>query len=657
MSTLTSRPTTHRSRLGAARRCLATAVLGTFLTVPIAAATVQTAAADPGTTTDRLILTGTADTATSTFVTWRSSSPSPAFVEYRPVGAASASVDATPGDSINDFTHFSAEVTGLTPETTYEYRVGREGDWTEWRSFTTAAQGAKPFEFIYYGDAQIDLPTTWPAVVNAAHAKAPNAVGSVHAGDLIDTASNQTQWTNWFAGMGESGRTTTVLAAPGNHEYSGDSLMRHWKANFQYPLNQPSIDTIGELAQLAEGDTPAAKRTAALFEHWTQFAGETVYYVDYQGVRFITLNATRNSTFLTPANLPACSGSDCPNIGALWIDFQAAWLDQILENNPHQWAVATFHQPVYSVSSGRDEPILRAAWVPVFQKHNIDLVLMGHDHTYARGFNNDDMTQTPGITTGPVYAVANSGGKYYSLASDAANVWTNNNATQVKRGANVSTYQVISVDGGTLTYESYVAAKNGNVPEEIGSLYDSFTITKTPSGKFVTEAGIEPPAAGDGEQALQVTVPEHTPEPGEFVWSIDGSNDLVDLGEATLVGDRLEALGAINPVRVTDTRAGAPEWSLSGQVGDFVSGGATIEGKYLGWAPTVTENTGGALAGAAVSSGLLGGEGLAASSVLGSAAAGHASGSSLHGADLELLLPVSASQGPYTAVLTLTALS
>lgn len=628
------------------------AVLGSLIIAPLAAP--AAAFADPGTTIERLILTPTDQPTTSQFVTWRSTVTTGGTVQWRPVGGTGQDLAATAVDTIAGYTHFSAKITGLTPETSYEYRVGSEGDWSQWRSFTTAADHHKPFEFIYYGDAQISLDSTWPAVVRAAEAKAPNAAGSVHAGDLIDTASTQSQWTNWFLGMGESGRTKQVLAAPGNHEYSGDAVMRNWKANFEYSPNSPSLATIGDLAQRAEGDTPAAQRTKAYFEYWTQIAAETVYFVDYQGVRFITLNATRNTTFLTPPNLPACT-SDCPNAGVLWIDFQAAWLDHILATNPGKWSVATFHQPVYSVSSGRDEPILRNAWVPVFQERDIDLVLMGHDHTYARGYNNADVTDTPGMTTGPVYAVSNSGGKYYALASDATNVWTNNNATQVKRGANVSTYQVIAVDGDTVEYRSYVAAKTGGAPEEIGSLYDSFTITKNALGKFVTEEGVEPPTAGDTAQHLQVTVPEAGS--GEFVWAIDGSNGLVDLGAAEVSGDHLIASGAINPVRVTDTRTGAPAWSISGRVSDFTQGEESIEAKNLGWSPVVTENEGGAVAGTAVQSGYLGGEGLSQSATLGSAEIGHARGSALLGAALDLRLPLSVAQGTYAATLTLTALS
>ena len=632
---------------------LAAAVVGSMLIAPFAMTT--PAFADPGTTIERLILTATDDPTTSQFVTWRSTVANNGTVQVRAAGASAVQdVAAKVVDTIDEYTHYSAKITGLSADSAYEYRVGGEGDWSEWRSFRTAADSAKPFEFLYYGDAQINLDGTWPTIVNAAQAKAPNAVGSVHAGDLINTSSNQTEWTNWFNGMGESAKTKQVLAAPGNHEYSGDSQMRNWKANFEYSLNQPTTATIGELAKLAEGDTPAAIRTKALFDHWETFAGETVYFVDYQGVRFITLNATRNTGFLTTPEMPSCEGEGCPDAGRLWIDFQAAWLDHVLETNPGKWAVATFHQPVYSVSAGRDEPILRDAWVPVFQKHNIDLVLMGHDHTYARGFNNADVTDTAGMTTGPVYAVSNSGGKYYKLETDERNVWTNNNATQVKRGADVSTYQVISVDGDTLTYNSYVAAVNGDAPEEIGSVYDSFTITKNGLGKFVTEEGVEPPAEGpeDG-QRLSVTVPEVT---GEFVWSIDGGNGIVDLGTAADNGDHFRAEGELNPVRVTDTRKGMNGWALVGQVGDFTSGDDSFSGSHLGWTPKVINAEGGAVAGAPVQSGFLGGNGLADASTLGGAAVGHERGSSVLGADLDLRLPVSATDGTYTATLTLTAL-
>lgn len=167
----------------------------------------------------------------------------------------------------------------------------------------------------------------------------------------------------------------------------------------------------------------------------------------------------------------------------------------------------------------------------------------------------------------------------------------------------------------------------------------------------------EAPAAGigDGEQAVVVVVPE--PDAGEFIWTIDSTSDLVDLGVAVENGDHFAAEGELNPVRVTDTRFDAPEWSISGQVSDFTAGEETVSGKHLGWTPYVVEDDGGAAAGAPVASGFDEGEGLSVSRTLGSASAGHERGSTVLGADLELKLPVTVESGTYNATLTLTALS
>lgn len=451
----------------------------------------------------RVILTPTETPATSQSFSWLAGdvSHTSGQVQIRPAaGGEARSVDAYAAGTVNGnpLQHFSATVDGLTAATAYEYRVGLEGAWSEWTRFTTADPDATDFQFVYYGDAQIGLDATWPSVVAQAEATATRSIGSVHAGDLINTSSNETEWLNWFKGMKTSAATTNVMAAPGNHEYSGDKLLKSWKANFEYPHNNPSTATIGALADLAVGDTDVARQYAAYFGHWTAFATETVYFTDYQGVRFITVNATRDTTFLTPDALPSCSGVECPQakVGELWTQFQAAWLDQVLTESPSKWNVVTFHQPVYSTSSGRDEPILRKYWVPVFQAHDIDLVMMGHDHTYARGYNDDDVTETAGITDGPVYIVSNSGAKHYELETPEKNVWTNNGATQVLRGAGVTTYQVIDVSKNQLVYRSYLAEKTANATTElpIGAVYDEFTVTKLDDGrKWVTEAGVEPP--------------------------------------------------------------------------------------------------------------------------------------------------------------------
>jgi hypothetical protein len=463
----------------------------------------------------RIILTPTEDPTRSQSFSWQAGTEGETVgrVQVQPsAGGLTRTLRGYPQGVVNNnpLEHFSATVGGLQQGTEYRYRVGNPDAWSAWHTFTTADPSVTDFSYIYYGDAQIGLDTTWPGVVDQSLATAPDAIGSVHAGDLIDTASNETQWINWFKGMETSAATKNIMAAPGNHEYSGDRYMKAWKANFEYPLNQPTVETIGDMAGLAEGDDEVAAQYRAYFEHWSEFAAETVYFTDYQGVRFITVNATRDTTFLTPANLPACLATTCPStkVGELWTEYQAKWLDHVLSTSDSKWNVVTFHQPVYSTSAGRNEPILRKYWVPVFQEHDVDLVQMGHDHTYARGYNNDDVTADAGITDGPVYIVSNSGAKHYELETDERNVWTLNGATQVLRGAGVTTYQVIDVSEDTLVYTSYLAEKTAAATTdlEIGDVYDRFTVTKTDDGrKWVTEAGVDAP--------VPAPAPDPTPEP------------------------------------------------------------------------------------------------------------------------------------------------
>jgi len=488
----------------------------------------------------RIILTPTEDPETSQYVTFQGAevADSAGRIQYRPTaGGATKQVSAPlqPKSISNNYGHFSGAITGLKAATKYDYRVNSGGAWSAWQTFETADPAEKKFSYLYYGDAQIGLDSTWPKVVNAAMAKAPDAIGSVHAGDLIDNASNDTQWQNWFGGMKTAAATTNVFAAPGNHEYSGDKLLTSWKAHFEYPQNNPNDSMIGEMAKLAVGDTPVARQYRALFDHWSNFAAETVYFADYQGVRFITLNATRDSTFLTPDLLPTCSTSDCPvnNRSSLWVQYQAAWLDFVLENSKSKWNVVTFHQPVYSTSSGRDEPDLRNQWVPIFEKYNVDLVQMGHDHTYARGFKDTTATGAGGKSNGPVYIVSNAGAKHYALETDAKNVWTNNGATQVQKAANITTYQVVDVAEDKLTYRSYIAEISGT-PQffrdgvrltddayKVGDLWDEFSVYKTDKGqKAVVEAGAAAPEFEDLNAAPQLTTDlpaKTTVQPGDRV--------------------------------------------------------------------------------------------------------------------------------------------
>lgn len=216
--------------------------------------------------------------------------------------------------------------------------------------------------------------------------------------------------------------------------------------------------------------------------------------------------------------------------------------------------------------------------------------------------------------------------------------------------------------GGDLTLSGNTGNTRLAVTEVGGSLNLADNAPAAIVGAGVTAAAVEgdytgtdPGTPASGDQSVAVIV--RGADAGELTWSLEGTSSLVDLGTAEQQGDHLQALGELVPVRVTDTRAGAPAWSVTAQLSDFTAGDETLSAKYLGWTPYLLENEGSATAGAAVASGFDQGTGLSVARTLARADAGHDLGSSVAGAELELKLPVSAEVGTYTATLTLTALS
>ncbi len=314
----------------------------------------------------------------------------------------------------------------MKPNTLYAYRVGNDNFKSEWHQFTTASDQPSPLSFLYVGDAQNYILELWSRVIRNAYKKAPDADFFIHAGDLVNAAHDESEWNEWFSAGGFIHSEIPAIAVPGNHEYSGLNpnkprenlkLSMQWNAQFGFPKNGPK-----ELHK-------------------------TCYYVDYPNLRIIALNSNRQ------------------------IARQAQWLRKVLDENNKKWTVVTFHHPIFSASTGRDNPKLRALWKPLFDHYNVDLALQGHDHSYARGavyekpvyVENESSNKT---VTGPVYVVSVSGGKMYSVKESD---WEEFGATQEKNGERKQLFQHISIDGDRLIYQSFTAT---------GELFDRFELLK-----------------------------------------------------------------------------------------------------------------------------------------------------------------------------------
>jgi predicted alpha-1,2-mannosidase len=550
---------------------------------------------------DRIILTSSQDPATSQYVTWRTASSLPldGKVEVRVAGSdAVTTVDAVekPERQLNGYPSrsHSAKLTGLTPGTTYDYRVGAgtgEVTWSTWASFTTAGSGDEPFEFLYFGDAQEGIDTVWPRSVSAAWTAAPDADLTLYAGDMVNTSTVEKEWDDWFGGLAGHQRTTTALSTPGNHEVGPEPFMEHYKDTFEYDANGPVAADAGVFA-----DTYG--------EHLAEVLQDTVTYSDRQGVRFVVLNANRDD-ICPVTQVPGLATWTCDRARDVWMAMQASWLERVLGDNPHRWSVVLVHQPQFSTGisdSGafRDEDNWRRYVGPVLERHDVDLVLQGHDHAYGRGSMDRHRTATPGVSTGPVYVVANAGQKQYRAAPDADNVWTRNRATPVVKAQDTSTFQRIAVDGDTLRYESvvtYVEA-GGQAPKAPGETLDSFTITRYDDGaKWVTEAGVVVP--GDEVPASGVERPGDEPfDPDTFadvVWDDDfesdtlarydrqaGSEPLPDLAVDTAAGVLRASATTRSWGHLVPPVDGGERWAMIVEPRSFAGTGAGEDSLFVG---------------------------------------------------------------------------
>jgi hypothetical protein len=63
---------------------------------------------------------------------------------------------------------------------------------------------------------------------------------------------------------------------------------------------------------------------------------------------------------------------------------QLAWLDRTLASTTARWRIVALHHPPYSAGYQGSSRDVRETFTPLFTRHDVQLVLSGHDHDYQR---------------------------------------------------------------------------------------------------------------------------------------------------------------------------------------------------------------------------------------------------------------------------------
>jgi hypothetical protein len=331
----------RRTFLGAS---LAGLVSGRILGADKPAETLPKIADDPPFQPNTLFLTWQRDPTTTMTVQWIGTIGETAdtTVSFAPLSDGSwlARPAALKPYPLTDFKVFRAELTGLSPGTDYQFRIGKNSPTYRFR--TMPARATNAIHFISGGDCGVNAHT----VANNIQAARQDPMFAVIGGDLgydngLSVEISLAFLRNYSKHMvARNGRLIPMVPCIGNHEVSGGYGQPRAMAPFFYALFDGLFPETG-FAALDFGD------------------------------------------YLTLVLLD--TGHTTPIAGA-----QTDWLEKTLKARAqHPNVIVVNHVPAYP-SYRRAEGALgagtgnRTHWVPLFQKYRVPVVLEHHDHTFKR---------------------------------------------------------------------------------------------------------------------------------------------------------------------------------------------------------------------------------------------------------------------------------
>ncbi|MER7984644.1 metallophosphoesterase family protein [Streptomyces noursei] len=259
--------------------------------------------------------------------------------------------------------YLHAALDGLRPGTTYYYGVGHDGfdpadprHFSTVGTFRTAPARAEKFVFTAFGDQGV----SYHALANDQLILGQNPSFHLHAGDICyadpdgqgsehDTYDARA-WDQFLAQTETVAKSVPWMVTTGNHDmeawyspngYGGQSARWSLPANGPDPERAPGI-----------------------------------YSFTYGNVAVVALDANDVSHEI-PANAGYTQGRQ-----TRWLDRR---LGELRATAGIDFVVVFFHHCAFSTTTSHaSEGGVRDAWLPLFEKHQVDLVVNGHNHVYER---------------------------------------------------------------------------------------------------------------------------------------------------------------------------------------------------------------------------------------------------------------------------------
>ncbi|MFO0586892.1 MAG: metallophosphoesterase family protein [Polyangiaceae bacterium] len=402
---------------------------------------------------------GHADPSTSIGVGWQTEEstlasqiqwgPSADPAAWPKENAASGVTWLTPPGLVNghgDTRMHEVYLCGLTPSTTYYYRVGGgpagQEVWSDVYSFTTTpAAGGDKVVLSVNGDARGQAGDAWRLYQKKVMQKGVNF--ELFSGDTVLFGEDQTEWEKWLdlAWKDEKGGLLTLgqvltLNTNGNH----DNQATPFFGNMVLPQEPAKYPLYAEL--------------------FFSFDAGPVHVTVIDDSYFIKSTTAQEELDALTA----------------WIDADLAAAEANRANVP--WLVTLHHHgPFSSANHGDDLDVLRgrAALMPLYDKHHVDLDVAGHDHNYERSLP----LQGPADAYKVLAQDAKGATTYLLCAGAGADAYAPGTSDFTAKSAGydadgaIGAYAFLTFDKTTLTIEAHELRTDGTDPQ-----IDSVTLTR-----------------------------------------------------------------------------------------------------------------------------------------------------------------------------------
>lgn len=243
--------------------------------------------------------------------------------------------------------NYEAQITGLQPETQYAYKAGRGEEWTKTYFFVTKP-AVTDFQFLAATDVQIGVNDSaadgelWNKTINQMVEQTGSVNFMLHMGDSVNSGGNKLQFDLFM--KPEPLKEIPVANVVGNHDNDSQYYAQYFR--------MPNLDASGR------GMTPDIGEESA------------DYSFTYGDTLFLCLNTNNTDN-------------------QAHIAFMSDTINQYTQKNGGRprWIIAAMHHSIFSITDHMEKSNYeerKQALAPAFSQLGVDVVLMGHDHSYAR---------------------------------------------------------------------------------------------------------------------------------------------------------------------------------------------------------------------------------------------------------------------------------